>query len=183
MDSRGGPERKPEGTSTELGTEIDGLRKLLELSESEEIPLDLIEERLEALKEKEPKSEQDLKDLHLLQFAQTMKKRQRDMNPQKTSALRAAAQSLRTSADAADPYVGDGRTFANLLSKKWRTVEYDEARNAGTANLGGLVIRFQESGSDPAVLVTITSHPYMKGDPAQVAKALESIRRIMANIG
>jgi len=94
--------------------------------------------------------------------------------------LLAADKTAATPGDLAD--VGDGQEFANLLSKKWRDVKYDAKRRTGTANIGGLKIAFQESGSDTAVIVTIKEHPYMKGEPKHMVAALNKIKTAMHNL-
>ena len=73
-------------------------------------------------------------------------------------------------------YVGEAQEFADMLKKKWRGVKYDAKRGVGSANIGGLKINFHQSGNDSAVIVTITDHPYMKGDPTDVMKALDRIK-------
>ncbi len=80
-------------------------------------------------------------------------------------------------------YIGDGLEFANLLSKEWRTVKYDERRDRGSANLGGLKIDFVESQSDSAVIVTIREHPFMKGSPEQMMEALKRIKAAWMVLG
>ena len=70
-------------------------------------------------------------------------------------------------------YVGEGQGLANILGKKWRHAVWDEKRGVGEANLGGLEIRWTESGNDPAVIVQITKHPYMKTDAVQMALVLK----------
>jgi len=79
-------------------------------------------------------------------------------------------------------YIGDGQEFANILSKKWRNVKYNDERGAGFAELGSLSIQWQESGNDDAVIVNITKTPTLKGPAGHVAKALETVRRALAGI-
>jgi len=74
---------------------------------------------------------------------------------------------------------GNGQDFADLLKKKWKGVKYNAKTRVGRASIGGLDIQFSESGNDPAVIVTIIRHPYLKTDSESMMKALDKIARIM----
>lgn len=77
-----------------------------------------------------------------------------------------------------EEWVTDGQEFADILSKKWRHAKWDERRGRGEAKLGGLEITWVESGNDPAVIIQITKHPRLKGDPERMANALERLGKI-----
>lgn len=77
--------------------------------------------------------------------------------------------------------LSDGAQFAKMLRKSWRGVKW--SGTYGSADMGGLKIRWTESGSDDAVIVTIASHPYLKGSPENVMKALNEIRHAFRHGG
>jgi len=76
-----------------------------------------------------------------------------------------------------DKTASDGQEFADLLSKKWRKVKWDERRNQGSASLGHFKISWFESGNDTAVIVNIDSMDRLKGSPENVMDALEYLNK------
>lgn len=75
-------------------------------------------------------------------------------------------------------YKGEGQEFFELLEQEWNTVHYDADKGTGWAQAGSLgKIEFNESGNDPAVIVTIAKPIRMKGRPEDVMKALEQIAK------
>ena len=72
----------------------------------------------------------------------------------------------------------DGQKLADALSKKWKAVKFDPKRGQGTANIGGLKIKFSDSGNDPAVVVEIVEHPRMKADAESMLAALGKLAKV-----
>lgn len=77
----------------------------------------------------------------------------------------------------------EARELVKLLRKKWRNVTYKESDGTGTANLAHFQIEFQQSGNDPAVIVSIKNMGPMKADPKNIMKALDAIGKIYNRTG
>jgi len=82
---------------------------------------------------------------------------------------------------AAEPK-GDGQKFFELLDKEFNDVSYDPKTGRGSAKAGALGrIEFHESGSDPAVIVTIIP-PSFKTDADDAWKVIQSLRKIFQKL-
>ena len=78
---------------------------------------------------------------------------------------------------AAKEHKGEGQEFYELLDKEWNSVKYDPETRKGWANAGSLGrIEFQESGSDPAVIVRTESLRF-KSNPKTMMKILEALKK------
>jgi hypothetical protein len=77
-------------------------------------------------------------------------------------------------------HIGDGQEFANMMKREWAHVAYNAKTCEGTVKTGHGTVRFHESGSDPAVVVTLPAVT-VKARPEQVAEAMAKIAEILNN--
>lgn len=79
-------------------------------------------------------------------------------------------------------YKGDGQRFYEAMAKQWRTVHFDEKRRTGWAQAGSLGrIEFKESGSDPAVIVTVPALNF-KADVKSMVEVLEKLHELVTSV-
>jgi hypothetical protein len=79
-------------------------------------------------------------------------------------------------------YKGDGQRFYEALAEQWRSVHFDEKRGTGWAQAGSLGrIEFQESGNDPAVIVTVPALRF-KADAETMVEVLEKLRKLVTSV-
>ena len=111
------------------------------------------------------------------------KKVQYERSEEALKSLKEASESrYANSADmrAASEYVGEAEELAKLLKKRFRDVRYNPRERSGTAEMGMMSIRFEESQNDAAVSVYITSKSRIKGLPDTVMKALTEIGKVLS---
>jgi hypothetical protein len=89
------------------------------------------------------------------------------------AAMEAPVPSTRTA-----EYKGEGEQMFELLDAEYNTVNYDPDKGSGWADIGTLGrITFNESGSDPAVVVIVSKPLRIKGRPKDVMEALETVAK------
>jgi hypothetical protein len=78
----------------------------------------------------------------------------------------------------------EGQELADVLQKRWRNVKYDSKTGRGSAEMGHLMVRWEESQNDPAVWISIQQKGREKCfDMAEAAKAMEQINKILSDLG
>lgn len=79
----------------------------------------------------------------------------------------------------------DAEEFARLMKKHWRTVKFNPKTGEGEVHMPYFTVKFHESGSDPAVVVTLEwKKPLgnlLKSDAKTMVKNLNRISDIMGN--
>jgi hypothetical protein len=79
-------------------------------------------------------------------------------------------------------YVPHGQKLFDRLNEEFNDVHYDPEKGQGWARAGSLgKIEFRESGSDPAVIVTIIP-PSFKTDADDAWKVIQSLRKIFQKL-
>jgi phage gpG-like protein len=87
-------------------------------------------------------------------------------------------------AGAEQGYEGEGEEFYQLMKDDWVGAKYNKKSGHGSVRAGVLgEVQWHESGSDPAVVVTVTTPIYIKARPKDAADALEKISEVLRNTG
>jgi len=77
----------------------------------------------------------------------------------------------------------DGESFAKELAEDWAYVKFDPERGEGEARIGNLgLVKFHESGNDPAVIVQIPAIR-LKAPSKTMLKSLNALSRLVGNTG
>ena len=96
----------------------------------------------------------------------------------RTAFIEALKQAENRTAD----HKGEGQQFYEAMVDRWQTVHFDEKRRTGWAQAGSLGrIEFQESGNDPAVIVTVPALRF-KADAESMVEVLEKLRKLVTSV-